>query len=223
MRAISHPCLVPLLGWRETAFDIHMVMPLYDTDLHNYINNTTVCECKAKVLAGCLIEGLSHLHGLHIMHRDLKPSNVLVQREPMAALISDFGAARPTLHKHIAGSTRCTRCNSCQPMAANGILSEARCTRYYAAPEVLLSRAPSRVFYDLSSDIWSLGMTLAQMEIGSIPFMEKSDIGMMFRILKVFGTPASASEWKEVCDPACVLGTQGDTLVPQLPTCGVSP
>ena len=191
-----------------------MVMPLYDTDLHNYINNTTVCECKAKVMAGCLIEGLSHLHGLHIMHRDLKPSNVLVQREPMAALISDFGAARPTLHKHIAGS--------CQPMAANGILSEARCTRYYAAPEVLLSRAPSRVVYDLSSGIWSLGMTLAQMEIGSIPFMERSNIGMMFRILKVFGTPASASEWKEVCDPACVLGTQW-TLVPQLPTCGVSP
>ena len=42
MRAISHPCLVPLLGWRETAFDIQMIMPLYDTDLHNYINNTTV-------------------------------------------------------------------------------------------------------------------------------------------------------------------------------------
>ena len=149
MCAISHPCLVPLLGWRETAFDIQMVMPLYDTDLHNYINNTTVCEGKAKVLAGCLIEGLSHLHGLHIMHRDLKPSNVLVQREPMAALISDFGAARPRLHLHINGAKRCTRCDFCQPMAANGILSEARCTRYYAAPEVLLSRAPSRVFLRL--------------------------------------------------------------------------
>ena len=121
-------------------------MPLYDTDLHNYINNTTVCECKAKVLAGCLIEGLSHLHGLHIMHRDLKPSNVLVQREPMAALISDFGAARPTLHKHIAGSR--------QPMAGKGLLSEARGTPCFAAPEVLLSRAPSRVFYDLPSGIW---------------------------------------------------------------------
>ena len=93
-------------------------------------------------------------------------------------------------------------------------LQSAKYTPYYAAPEVLLSRAPSRVFYDLSSDIWSLGMTLAQMEIGSIPFMERSNIGMMFRSLKVFGTPASASEWEEVCDPACVLGTQGTHLFP---------
>ena len=102
----------------------------------------------------------------------------------------------------------------CQPMAANGILSEARCTRYYAAPEVLLSRAPSRAFYDLSSDIWSLGVTCAQMETGSVQFSSKSDIGMMLSILKVFGTPASASEWQEICDPACVLGTHGTHLFP---------
>ena len=99
-------------------------MPLYDMDLQKYAKHG-IEENEAKVLSGCLAGALSYVHSLLIIHHDLKPGNILIQREPMAAILGDFGAARRLLPHVSEGS--------------NEGLSVDCCTRWYAAPEVLSS------------------------------------------------------------------------------------
>ena len=140
LRELKHPTVMKLLGWRETHFNLQLMMPLYEVDLHHYANNG-IDETEAQIFAGCLLDAVHYLHARSVIHRDIKPGNILVQRKPMAAILGDFGAARKLL-PHVAGGD-------------NEGLSVACCTRWFAAPEVLLcSKA-----YGFPSDIWSLGIT----------------------------------------------------------------
>ena len=113
----------------------------------------------------------------------------------MAAILGDFGAARRLLPHVSEGS--------------NEGLSVDCCTRWYAAPEVLLSSNA----YGLPSDVWSLGITITQMETGKAPFRNASNIGMMFDILKDLGTPPP-SQWQEICDKSCYHGVTNTFLFP---------
>ena len=61
----------------------------------------------------------------NVLHRDIKPANILVQRQPLAAILGDFGAARyvsPIIASHEGG------------------LSSDICTMWYRAPEVLITQ-----------------------------------------------------------------------------------
>ena len=121
LRNLKHPYVMKLLGWRETHFNLQLMMPYYEQDLHKYAKSG-VEQKHAKVLAGCLADDLAYLHSQSIIHRDVKPGNLLVQREPMAAILGDFGAARKLLPQVSEGS--------------NEGLSVECCTLWYAAPEV---------------------------------------------------------------------------------------
>ena len=177
LREFKHAAVIKLLAWRETHFNVQIMMPLYESDLHHYIGSG-IDEKEAQVFAGCLIDAVDYVHARSVIHRDLKPGNILIQRKPMAAVLCDFGAARKLL-PYVEGS-------------GNEGLSVGCCTLWYAAPEVLLSSTT----YGFPSDIWSLGITFAQMESGTAPFRCSSDIGMMFKILKSLGTP-QPSQWQE--------------------------
>ena len=70
-----------------------------------------------------------------VLHRDIKPANILVQRQPLAAILGDFGAARyvsPIIGSHEGG------------------LSSDICTMWYRAPEVLITQTR----YHFPSDVW---------------------------------------------------------------------
>ena len=192
----KHPCIMELLGWRETHFNLQLLMPFYEQDLGKYCRDGGILQEHATVLRGCMAAGLFHLHTHHIIHRDLKPGNVMVRCEPMAAIISDFGAAKKLL-----------------PMVPEGMGSEGLsvdcCTRWYAAPEVLLSSEK----YSFPSDMWSFGITVAQMETGVAPFRKGYNISMLFDILQTLGTPRS-TQWSDVCDAKIVHGVIGTFLFP---------
>ena len=177
LREFKHAAVVKLLAWRETHFNVQLMMPMYESDLHHYIGSG-VDEKEAQSFAGCLIDAVHYVHARSVIHRDIKPGNILIQRKPMAAVLCDFGAARKVL-PYVEGS-------------GNEGLSVGCCTRWYAAPEVLMSSKT----YGFPSDIWSLGITFAQMESGTPPFRCSSDVGMMFKILQSLGTP-QPSQWQE--------------------------
>eukprot|EP00667_Euglena_gracilis_P006682 EG_transcript_6747 len=93
-----------------------------------------------------ILEGLKSLHASDIVHRDIKPSNLLVDSSGVVK-ISDFGVS--------------TFLNSMNPFALTLIGSTA-----YMSPERV--RADK---YDSKSDIWSIGLTVAQCALGVFPFI----------------------------------------------------
>ncbi|CAF0777725.1 unnamed protein product [Brachionus calyciflorus] len=92
-----------------------------------------------------ICSAVNHLHKMGIAHRDLKPENLLLSSKDDNAIIklSDFGFAKE---------------------AYKG-LNTPNFTPYYVPPEILLFEK-----YDISCDIWSLGVIMYILCCGYPPF-----------------------------------------------------
>ncbi|KAJ6997310.1 hypothetical protein NC653_013780 [Populus alba x Populus x berolinensis] len=109
-------------------------------------------EDEARFFFQQLISGVSYCHAMQVCHRDLKLENTLLDDSPAPRLkICDFGYSKSSvLHS--------------QPKSTVG-------TPAYIAPEVLL-----RQEYDGKvADVWSCGVTLYVMLVGSYPFEDPAE------------------------------------------------
>lgn len=109
-------------------------------------------EDEARYFFQQLISAVSYCHSMEICHRDLKLENTLLDGSPTPRLkICDFGYSKSALLHS-------------QPKSTVG-------TPAYIAPEVL-----SQKEYDgKTADIWSCGVTLYVMLVGSYPFEDPDD------------------------------------------------
>ncbi|XP_039690494.1 serine/threonine-protein kinase SAPK3 [Medicago truncatula] len=109
-------------------------------------------EDEARFFFQQLISGVSYCHSMEICHRDLKLENTLLDGSPAPRVkICDFGFSKSSLLHS-------------QPKSTVG-------TPAYVAPEVL-----SRKEYDGKiADVWSCGVTLYVMLVGSYPFEDPED------------------------------------------------
>lgn len=83
------------------------------------------------------------MHSAKILHRDLKPRNLLVNSN-CDLKICDFGLARPSIPELVFN---------------NQVMTDYVATRWYRAPELLLSWKE----YDCSVDVWSIGCIFAEL------------------------------------------------------------
>ncbi|KAI5285053.1 Mitogen-activated protein kinase [Ascosphaera aggregata] len=114
--------------------------------------------------------GLKYIHSANVLHRDLKPGNLLVNAD-CELKICDFGLARGF---------------SVDPDENAGYMTEYVATRWYRAPEIMLS-FPS---YTKSIDVWSVGCILAEL-LGGRPFFKGRDyVDQLNQILHYLGTPS---------------------------------
>lgn len=96
-----------------------------------------------KVAEGVL-QGLTYLHDHRIIHRDIKPSNILLGRNGEVKLC-DFG---------VSGE-----------FGTKGDANTFIGTSYYMAPERITGQS-----YTITSDVWSLGVTLLEVAQHRFPF-----------------------------------------------------
>ena len=139
-----------------------------DTDLAQIIRSEqplTDQHCKSFLYQ--LLRGLKYIHSASIVHRDLKPRNLLVNQN-CELKICDFGLARPLL-KNIKAN----------------ILTEYVATRWYRAPELLLSSHD----YTMSADMWSVGCIFAEMMLRKV-FLPGTDTQQQIQLIcQNLGTP----------------------------------
>lgn len=156
-----HPHIMNLLGWRDTAFNFQLFMPLYSLNLRQYIQRGLVSIQNGRTICSQACSAVVYLHQKQIAHRDIKPQNMLVNCQPLAVVLSDFGSAREVL--------------------PNSPMSPRMTTLWYRAPEILVETT-----YGVSSDVWSLGITFVEVETGSAPFQHASEKGMLTHIYLTF-------------------------------------
>jgi mitogen-activated protein kinase 1/3/mitogen-activated protein kinase 6 len=147
--------------------DVYVMYELMDTDLHQIIRSQqALSDDHCQYFVYQLLRGLKYVHSAGVLHRDLKPSNLLLNAN-CDLKICDFGLARANAE-------------------TDAFMTEYVVTRWYRAPELLLSCAE----YTTAIDVWSVGCIFAEL-LGRKPlFPGKDYVHQMNLIARTIGSPA---------------------------------
>lgn len=127
----GHPNIIPIISVlrpENRDFEgIYMIQELMDTDLFHVIqSDQPLSEQHVQYFTFQLLRGLSAIHDANVIHRDLKPGNLFVKAN-CELKIGDFGLARGIAEPNVGSSDE--------------FMTEYVATRWYRAPEIMLSRA----------------------------------------------------------------------------------
>ncbi|CAE7231084.1 unnamed protein product [Rhizoctonia solani] len=203
LRHFQHENIINILDLlRPASFEdfkeVYLVQERMETDMHRVIRTQELSDdhCQYFIYQVGRLEPLSRahliisispfvynyqtlralkaLHSANVLHRDLKPSNLLLNANCDLKLC-DFGLARSAL------PPPSTAAND-----ASTFMTEYVATRWYRAPEVMLTFKE----YTRAIDIWSVGCVLAEM-LSSKPLFPGRDYHhQLSLILEVLGTPS---------------------------------
>ncbi|KAK9457453.1 kinase-like domain-containing protein [Dipodascopsis uninucleata] len=150
--------------------EIYLYEELMECDMHQIIRSQQpLTDSHYQSFIYQILCGLKYIHSANVLHRDLKPGNLLVNAD-CELKICDFGLARGF---------------SVDPAENAGFLTEYVATRWYRAPEIMLSFQS----YSTAIDVWSVGCILAEL-LGGKPFFKGNDyVDQLYKILHYLGTP----------------------------------
>jgi mitogen-activated protein kinase 7 len=150
--------------------EVYLYEELMECDMHQIIRSgQPLTDAHYQSFVYQILCGLKYIHSADVLHRDLKPGNLLVNAD-CELKICDFGLARGY---------------SSIPEKNAGFLTEYVATRWYRAPEIMLSFQS----YTKAIDIWSVGCILAELLGGKPIFKGKDYVDQLNQILFIVGTP----------------------------------
>ena len=139
--------------------------------MHRVIRTQDLSDDHAQYFIYQTLRALKALHSADVIHRDLKPSNLLLNAN-CDLKVCDFGLARSVRTAEPSGTE-------------TGFMTEYVATRWYRAPEIMLSFK----MYTKAIDVWAVGCILAELLNGR-PLFPGRDYGhQLDLILDVIGTP----------------------------------
>ena len=172
LKSISHKNIAQLYESISTEHNFYLIMEYIEGgDLGDYIaQNVSLSENLSCYFFRQLISVIEYLNDMGITHRDLKPENILLDSAHKNIKVIDFGLS-----------------NYC----ANSELLKSACgSPCFASPEMLSGKS----YLGVTTDLWSAGIVLYSMLVGTIPF-DDLEINTLYERIKIgtFYIPSSLS------------------------------
>jgi len=167
LRKLSgHPHIVQL---HDVLFENHrlaLVFELMDMNLYEAIKDRRSFLSEAKVTKWMyeLFEAIDFIHSNQVFHRDVKPENLLIVDDVLK--LADLG--------------------SCSPLNARLPFTEYIATRWYRAPECLITSG----YYSSKMDIWAAGCVFFELMTLRPLFPGKTELDQIQKIHGVLGSPS---------------------------------
>ncbi|CAE6417788.1 unnamed protein product [Rhizoctonia solani] len=155
----QRPFLATCSLWRSLA------------DLHQIVRSgQSLSNAHVQYFLYQILRAMKYVHSAGVIHRDLKPGNLLVNAD-CELKICDFGLSRGF--------------DSAPEPDGTGFMTEYVATRWYRAPEIMLSFRK----YTTAIDIWSIGCILGEL-LGMKPMFKGKDyVDQLNIIIDILGTP----------------------------------
>ncbi|KAK2391506.1 serine/threonine-protein kinase PEPKR2 [Trifolium repens] len=172
----GHSGVVTLQAVYEEAESFHLVMELCSGGrlIDQMVKDSPYSEQRAANILKEVMLVIKYCHDMGVVHRDIKPENILLTKAGRLKL-ADFGLAmRISEGQNLTG------------LAGSPA---------YVAPEVLLGKYSEKV------DIWSAGVLLHALLVGSLPFQGDS-LEAVFEAIKTVKLDFQAGMWELISKPA---------------------
>lgn len=175
LKAFNHENIISILDITkpesfESFKEVYLIQELMETDMHRVIRTQDLSDDHCQYFIYQTLRGLKYMHSANVLHRDLKPSNLLLNAN-CDLKICDFGLSR---------SANFNEANSA------GFMTEYVATRWYRAPEIMLTFKE----YTKAIDVWSVGCILAEMLNGKPLYPGRDYHHQLSLILDSLGTPS---------------------------------
>ena len=155
LKQLDHPFILKILEFHSTQNKYYLVTDYCkEGELFNEIKNRDrFTEREASYILYQVLLAIRYCHKMRVVHRDIKPENILIVGKESNGLLNvkliDFGTAKifseSSKNKALVGSS------------------------YYIAPEVIRGK------YDEACDLWSIGVIMYIMLVGTPPFNGEDD------------------------------------------------
>jgi hypothetical protein len=171
---INHPNIVKIFEYGSVQDELYLAMEYVDgLDLWRFMRrmrkvNKYILEIQGLYITAEVLKALQYLHGLRdesgsaigIVHHDVSPSNILISRIGEVKL-GDFGIAFAQ-HKELPDSEKKIR---------------FRGKVHYISPEQIKGQSA-----DPRSDIFAVGVVMAELLTGKKPFEGPTDLSVLINI-----------------------------------------
>ena len=159
---LAHPNIVPIYGVEERDTLVWIVMALIEGETlgTRLTRDGKLAAPETQRIICSVADALAYAHAHGVIHRDIKPDNILLERDTLRVLVTDFGIARAA-----EGDGRLT------------LTGVAVGTPTYMSPEQAIGEGE----VDGRSDLYSLGAVAYQMLAGAPPFSANSSPALMLK------------------------------------------